>query len=72
MRSWASWDRRGAGVVSGFGFGGIGGVDVLRDVSLSIEKGAFTVFVGPSGGGKSTLLRYDPRRSDRGAAGRAD
>ena len=23
-----------------------GGVDVIRDVSLSMEKGAFTVFVG--------------------------
>ncbi|MBC7479018.1 MAG: ABC transporter ATP-binding protein [Pseudorhodobacter sp.] len=34
-----------------------GGVEVLRNVSLSIEKGAFTVFVGPSGCGKSTLLR---------------
>ena len=34
-----------------------GGVEVLRDVSLSIEKGEVTVFVGPSGCGKSTLLR---------------
>ena len=30
---------------------------VIPDVSLTIEDGAFVVFVGPSGCGKSTLLR---------------
>ena len=34
-----------------------GAADVLREVSLSIDKGEFCVFVGPSGCGKSTLLR---------------
>jgi multiple sugar transport system ATP-binding protein len=33
-----------------------GAVEVLKDVSLDIESGAFTVLVGPSGCGKSTLL----------------
>jgi len=30
---------------------------VLDDVSLRVEPGAFVAFVGPSGGGKSSLLR---------------
>ena len=34
-----------------------GAQSVLKDVNLSIEQGAFVVFVGPSGCGKSTLLR---------------
>src|SRR5882757_7082379 len=32
-------------------------VEVIHGVDLTIEDGAFTVFVGPSGCGKSTLLR---------------
>jgi len=32
-------------------------IEVLRDISLTLEEGQLSVFVGPSGGGKSTLLR---------------
>ena len=38
-------------------FPGGGGVDVLDDVSLSVDAGSFVSVVGPSGCGKSTLLR---------------
>ena len=34
-----------------------GEVQVMHGVDLDIEDGEFVVFVGPSGGGKSTLLR---------------
>jgi len=34
-----------------------GGVDAVRDVSLTVPNGSFTVLLGPSGCGKSTLLR---------------
>ncbi len=34
-----------------------GDLHVLRDISLSMERGEVLVIVGPSGGGKSTLCR---------------
>jgi ABC-type polar amino acid transport system ATPase subunit len=34
-----------------------GSVEILRDLSLSVEKGEVAAIIGPSGGGKSTLLR---------------
>lgn len=34
-----------------------GQLDVLRDISFSVEKGQVVAIIGPSGSGKSTLLR---------------
>jgi sulfate/thiosulfate transport system ATP-binding protein len=34
-----------------------GGTPVLRDVSIDVASGSLTALLGPSGGGKSTLLR---------------
>ena len=34
-----------------------GSLPVLRGVSLKMEKGDVTAVIGPSGGGKTTLLR---------------
>jgi multiple sugar transport system ATP-binding protein len=34
-----------------------GGVEAIRDITLTVEPGEFMVLVGPSGCGKSTLLR---------------
>ena len=34
-----------------------GELEVLRGISMTVEKGSVHVIVGPSGGGKSTFLR---------------
>ena len=34
-----------------------GDVAVLKDISLEVRKGEVVAIIGPSGGGKSTLLR---------------
>ena len=34
-----------------------GDVEVLKDISLTVEEGEVLAIIGPSGGGKSTLLR---------------
>lgn len=47
----------------------LGGVDIVRGLSLSAEQGEFISVVGPSGCGKTTLLTClaGLRRVDRGA-----
>ena len=34
-----------------------GNVEVIKDLSLTVERGQFCALLGPSGCGKSTLLR---------------
>ncbi len=41
-----------------------GGKEVLKDINLTIPKGKTVALVGPSGGGKSTLMDLIPRFHD--------
>ena len=43
--------------LSDFYFGYKKGGLVLKDINLEIRKGSFTVIVGPSGAGKTTLCK---------------
>ena len=52
---------RGAIAVQNVSFAYDGTLDVLHDVSLSIEPGETIAIVGPSGGGKRTLCQLIPR-----------
>lgn len=42
----------------------VGVVEILSNITLSLSEGELSVFVGPSGGGKSTLLRLLNRLED--------
>jgi branched-chain amino acid transport system ATP-binding protein len=37
--------------------GGYGGVDIIEDCDISVEKGEIAVIVGPNGAGKSTAMK---------------
>lgn len=52
---------QGAIEVKNVSFAYDGSLDVLHDVSLSVQPGETIAIVGPSGGGKSTLCQLIPR-----------
>ena len=55
---------RGEIVVDQVTFAYDGDLDVLRDVSLTVQPGETVAIVGPSGGGKTTLCQLIPRFYD--------
>jgi branched-chain amino acid transport system ATP-binding protein len=38
-------------------YGGYGGTDILKDVSIKVDGGEMVVIVGPNGAGKSTVMK---------------
>ena len=57
-------DVKGAIDVANVSFAYDGNLDVLRNVSLSVQPGETIAVVGPSGGGKTTLCQLIPRFYD--------
>ena len=57
-------DVKGAIEVDHVSFAYDGNLDVLHDVSVSVEPGETIAIVGPSGGGKTTLCQLIPRFYD--------
>ncbi|MBP3479584.1 MAG: ABC transporter ATP-binding protein [Oscillospiraceae bacterium] len=57
-------DVKGAITVEGVSFAYDGDLEVLQDISLSVNPGETIAIVGPSGGGKTTLCQLIPRFYD--------
>ena len=57
-------DVKGEITVENVTFAYDGDLDVLRDVSLTVQPGETMAIVGPSGGGKTTLCQLIPRFYD--------